>query len=251
MLIESFRAIRGYTGSRMNRDLADTAALLSDPGRASMLMSLLGGIALPAGQLAIIAGVAPQTASSHLAKLIDGKLLSVEQQGRHRYYRLTNAEVANAVEALLAITPAPKKAEKSLAISAASDGLAYARTCYSHLAGRLAIDIADALVRRKLLLAREDRMFGVTILGRTWFERLGIEIGDKQTSNPRFARQCLDWTERRHHIAGQLGCAMLTRFRDLNWIAPIRGSRAVRVTHRGQRAFAELLGSHPRLLAST
>jgi DNA-binding transcriptional ArsR family regulator len=225
----------------MTRGFADTAALLSDPRRSAILIALMDGKALPAGQLAMIANIAPQTASSHLAKLLDGQLLAVEQQGRHRYYRLANAEVAQAVEALMAITP-PKRIPGGLSVGPAQDNsLAYARTCYSHLAGRLAVDITEALQQRGLLVRREAKLFAVTERGREWFAGLGIQVPEAENQHARFAKCCLDWTERRHHIAGHLGSAMLARFRELKWIAPMQGGRAVRVTLEGQRKFWELL----------
>jgi len=229
----------------MNFQCAETAALLSDPGRTAMMMALLGDIALPAGQLAIIANIAPQTASSHLSKLVSGRLLVVEQQGRHRYYRLASADVGNALEALLAISA--RQCDSFAAANAAGNNapigtLAFARTCYSHLAGRVAVDIADALLRRKYLELREPRMYAITESGRAWFEHFGIVIRDSRLKQPRFARRCLDWTERRYHIAGELGTAMLSRFRELKWIAPVRGSRAVRVTVQGQEKLSHILG---------
>jgi DNA-binding transcriptional ArsR family regulator len=226
----------------MSRDFSDVATLFSDPGRSAMLIALMDGRALPAGQLAMIANVAPQTASSHLTKLVGGQLLAVEQQGRHRYYRLANIDVAHAIEALLAITPRANHttAHKSARGRAPDDTLAYARTCYSHLAGRLAVDIAEALQVCGFLVKREDR-FAVTQRGREWFAQLGIELTEQQLGELRFARRCLDWTERRHHIAGRLGSAMLVRFRELKWIAPMRDSRAIRVTLEGERKFWELL----------
>jgi DNA-binding transcriptional ArsR family regulator len=226
----------------MTRDFSDVASLFGDPGRSAMLIALMDGRALPAGQLAMIANVAPQTASSHLTKLVEGRLLLVEQQGRHRYYRLANSEVAHAVEALLAISPKPKPIARNVqAGRAPDDALAYARTCYSHLAGRLAVAIAEALETRRLLVRREPKLFSVTQRGREWFAQLGIETVDREMGNPRFATCCLDWTERRHHIAGHLGSAMLARFYELKWIAPMRDSRAVRVTLEGQRKLWELL----------
>jgi DNA-binding transcriptional ArsR family regulator len=226
----------------MNRDFADTAALLSDPGRAAILIALMDGKALPAGQLAMIANVAPQTASSHLTKLVDGRLLAVEQQGRHRYYRLANNEVAHAVEALMAVAPRPKQLSQKAAFGCHPDNsLVYARTCYSHLAGRLAVAIAETLLQRELLVRQEPKLFALTQRGREWFAQLGIETVDREINDPRFATCCLDWTERRHHIAGHLGSAMLARLRELKWIAPVRGSRAVRVTLEGERKLWELL----------
>jgi len=209
----------------------------------------MDGRALPAGQLAMIANVAPQTASSHLTKLVDGQLLAVEQQGRHRYYRLASVEVAHAVEALMTIAPrADNAARKSARGRGPDDALAYARTCYSRLAGRLGVAIAEALQERELLAQNEDS-FAVTQRGREWLERLGIETTERQVSGPRFARRCLDWTERRHHIAGHLGSAMLARFLELKWIARIPDTRAVRVTLEGERRLWELLRVNGRAYA--
>jgi len=225
----------------MKEDISHTAALLSDPARAAMLMALIGGAALPAGQLAVIGKVAPQTASSHLSKLLRGKLLMVEDQGRHRYYRLASAEVAHAIEALLALGPRWKNEHASITARAPDNPLAYARSCYSHLAGRLGVQIVDALLARQLLARREPRQFAVTPQGREWFTNLGIELTKAQMNQPRFARCCLDWTERRYHLAGKLGSMMLSRFRELKWLAPIRETRALRVTLKGQQQFYDLL----------
>lgn len=237
--VELFPAFLGDT-TDMNRSLAETAALLSDPGRAAMLTALLGGMTLPAGELALIANVAPQTASSHLSKMVEGRLLSVEQQGRHRYYRLINAEVAHAIEALLAIVPNDAAGTTSEPRKKPGD-IAYARSCYSHLAGQLAVQLADFLQARRMLAPREQKLYHVTASGRAWLEEFGIPIRDRDLKDEKFARRCLDWTERRHHVAGRLGSAMLARFRELKWIAPIRNSRAVRVTVDGQRRISELL----------
>jgi hypothetical protein len=123
----------------------------------------------------------------------------------------------------------------------ADEGLALARTCYSHLAGKLAIEIVAALQKRSYLIPREPRIFEVTKRGQAWFQEFGIFIGESQLKHSRFARRCLDWTERRHHLAGNLGSAMLARFRELRWVAPVRGSRALRVTIQGQQEFQKLL----------
>jgi len=224
----------------VDRDFSQIASLMGDPGRAAMLTALLGDIALPAGELAQIANVAPQTASSHLSRLVAAGLLSAEQQGRHRYFRLSNAEVAVAIESLMAITPARRGAAQQK--SQRKDSLAYARTCYNHLAGQLAVEIADAFRQRKLLVARPERTYALTEDGRSWLRDFGIEIPEKQERQSRFARSCLDWTERRHHLAGQLGSELLCRFRQLRWIAPMRDTRAVRVTLEGERKFASTFG---------
>jgi DNA-binding transcriptional ArsR family regulator len=221
----------------MDEDFSRTAALMSDPGRVAMLMALMDGAALPAGRLATIGNVAPQTASTHLARLVAGKLLNVERRGRHRFYRLASGEVANAIEALLAINPLSRQA-----IAAQSNrDLFYARACYSHLAGRLAVEIVDSLVRQHVLIQRDSSQFAITKHGREWFAQLGITFTETQLKHPRFARCCLDWTERRHHISGILGSMMLNRFRELRWLAAMRGTRALRVTLEGEQSLYRLL----------
>ena len=245
ILIEAFFFLQGYTFT-MRQDLAETALLLSDPGRAAIVMALLGNIALPAGQLAIVANIAPQTASSHLAKLVGGRILAVEQQGRHRYYRFANAEVAHAIEALLAITSSRRNGSENVKDIVSKKGptgaLAYARTCYSHLAGRLAVEMAAVLEKREYLRRADAKGFVVTAKGRAWLEELGVEVADSQWQQAQFARPCLDWSERRHHIAGKLGAELLATLRSLKWIAPVRESRAVRVTIHGQEKFEQMLG---------
>jgi DNA-binding transcriptional ArsR family regulator len=225
----------------MHQDLSLTANLLGDPGRAAILLSLMDGLALPAGELASIANVAPQTASGHLARLIDGGLLSVERQGRHRYYRLSSPEVADAIEALLVLTARPRSAESTAPIHKVTAGsLAHARTCYAHLAGWLGVHIAQELEHRALLKPSGPKIYTVTPSGRAWFQSLGMEVPQDLAPN-KLARRCLDWTERRHHLAGTLGCAMYRRFQELRWVVPIRGTRAVRVTLEGKSRLWELL----------
>jgi DNA-binding transcriptional ArsR family regulator len=221
----------------MHQHLSLTANLLGDPGRAAIVLSLMDGLALPAGELASIANVAPQTASGHLARLIDGGLLSVERQGRHRYYRLSSPEVADAIEALLVLTARPKSRERTVT----AGSLAHARTCYAHLAGWLGVQIAEELERRGLLRISGPKLYSVTLSGRTWFQSLGIEIPEDTRALNKLARRCLDWTERRHHVAGPLGCAMYKRLVELRWVVPIRGTRAVRVSIEGKSRLWELL----------
>ena len=227
----------------MNEEVSSTANLLGDPGRAAILLSLMGGISRPAGELAQVANIAPQTASAHLAKLVGGCLLSVERVGRHRYYRLASAEVADAIEALLVLTGRTQSCEKSANTRRATAGtLTYARTCYSHLAGRMGVQILEALEARALLAQTDSKAYSVTPSGRAWFAALGIEIAPSEFDRPRLARRCLDWTERRHHLAGTLGCALQRRFKELRWIAPMRNTRAIRVTLEGKTRLWDLLG---------
>jgi hypothetical protein len=205
----------------------------------------MGGSALPAGELAAIANIAPQTASGHLSKLLDGGLLSSEHQGRHRYYRLSSIEVADAIEALLVLTARPKSSRQAVWPPNATPGsIAYARTCYAHLAGWLGVQITRELELRGLLVATGRKNYVVPRSGQAWFRSLGIEVPSFDRTPEKFARRCLDWTERRHHVAGTLGCAMFRRFQDLKWVAPINSSRAVRVTLEGKRRLWEMLRIH-------
>lgn len=219
----------------MNDQLAATADLLSEPARASILLTLMNGVALPAGELAFAANVAPQTASGHLAKLLKGQFICVERQGRHRYYRLSGAEVAAAIEALLVLAPTARLKTTRTMAPPATGTLAHARTCYAHLAGWLGVRITDAFLERGLLLPNEGKIFTITENGTAWFRDLGVELQFSRRSDKKLARACLDWTERRPHLAGPLGVALHTRLLNLGWLAPIKSSRAVRVTVDGKR----------------
>jgi DNA-binding transcriptional ArsR family regulator len=224
----------------MNESLSMTANLLGDPGRAAILLRLMSGIALPAGELAMIANVSPQTASEHLAKLLEGRLLSVERQGRHRYYRLASSEVADALEALLVLT-APQGCPDGKAARANTGTLEHARTCYGHLAGWLGVRVAEVLQERGLIKESNAKAYAVTSSGREWFEALKIQVPLSTITQKKLVRRCLDWTERRHHIAGALGCAMYKRFREMGWVLPVRDTRVLRVTVEGRARFWKLL----------
>jgi DNA-binding transcriptional ArsR family regulator len=220
----------------MEIGVAAIANLLGEPARSAMLLRLMSGRALPAGELAAAANVSPQTASGHLWKLVEGGLLAVETQGRHRYYRLANTAVADAVESLMALTPAAGAKDRRNAAPPAEGTLAYARTCYSHLAGWLGVRMTEALEQKGLLLPAQGKAFAVSDAGRHWFCDLGISVPTVRNGAERdFARRCLDWTERRPHLSGTLGVALAKRLAELKWIAPVRGSRAVRVTIEGKQ----------------
>ena len=215
----------------MNDAVAVAANLLAEPARTAMLLVLMSGRALPAGELAIAANVTPQTASGHLARLVEGSFLMVERQGRHRYYRLASTAVASAVEALLVLANGVRKEASVPAVGS----LEHARTCYAHLAGWLGVQIADALQSNGVLLPAGGRAFAVTQRGREWFEELGVEVAGADGANSKVARQCIDWTERRPHVAGAVGVAMYRRFVAMKWIVPAKNTRAVRVTLDGKR----------------
>jgi DNA-binding transcriptional ArsR family regulator len=223
----------------MEPNIASPAALIGDPGRAAMLQALMDGRAQPAGALAWAAGLTAQAASNHLAKLVDGGLVGVEREGRHRYYRLANAEVAHALEALAVLAAPVRSLEQPRSPKARA--LREGRCCYGHLAGRLGIAVTQALVDRELIAPADDKLYAVTEGGRAWFEDLGLDL-DALRSKRGQARQCLDWTERRHHLAGPLGVSLLSRMVALAWIDADRASRAVKLTARGREELRARLG---------
>jgi DNA-binding transcriptional ArsR family regulator len=226
----------------MNEKLSRTANLLGDPGRAAILLRLMSGLALPAGELAVTANVAPQTVSEHLAKLVEGRLLNVERQGRHRYYRLASAEVADAVEALLVLTGRPHLSDAGPASSRAVGSLRHARTCYGHLAGWLGVQIAKNLEERGMIKPYNAKAYSVSASGREWFEAIGVGVPSSAAAQKKLAVRCLDWTERRHHLAGTLGCAIYKQFRKIGWLVPVRDTRVVRVTLEGRVQVWKLFG---------
>lgn len=217
-------------------DIAAVATLLADPTRARFLAALGDGRALPAGELARRARVAPATASAHLAKLVAAGFLAVERQGRHRYFRLANPALATALEALAVLAP-PARA-RGLSESLIAADICAARSCYDHLAGQLGVAMTAALVAHGTLAVVADG-YAVTLAGECWFADFGVDLGVVQRQHRRFAPHCLDWSERHHHLAGALGAALATRCFARGWLARATSSRAVRVTEAGQVGFQE------------
>ncbi|MCP9946366.1 helix-turn-helix domain-containing protein [Streptomyces somaliensis] len=228
------------------RDLAALAALLADETRAAFCLALLDGRAWTAGELARHARVAPSTASAHLGRLVEGGLLAEERQGRHRYVRLAGARAARLVEDLVAHTlpDAGPPPPRTLREAGARSAMARGRTCYDHLAGRLGIAITDAMTARGLL--RQDAGFALSEEGLRWFADLGVELAAR--GRRPLARGCLDWTERRPHLAGAAGAALCRHALDAAWCVRVGTEHAVRVTAEGQRALADLLGIGPGAL---
>jgi DNA-binding transcriptional ArsR family regulator len=212
--------------------VAEAASLIADPARAAMLIALVDGRALPAGELAYCAGVTAQTASSHLAKLVDGGLMAVEQEGRHRYYRLAGAHVGEALERLAAIHAAGPVRRKAL--DAKARDLRFARCCYDHLAGQLGVAVTDALRRREFLVPAEGKTFDVTPAGAAWFGGVGVDMAALKPTRRGLARQCLDWTERSHHLAGPLGVAFMSALCEAGWLRRSRAPRGIDVTPKGR-----------------
>jgi DNA-binding transcriptional ArsR family regulator len=225
----------------MDAAIAPAAALMGEPTRAAMLVALIEGRALAAGELARRAGVSAATASAHLARLLDGDLVTVIKQGRHRYYRLAGPDVAAAIEALSRLSP-PAPPPTGLRQVKARDALKRARSCYDHLAGETGVQLYAALVERGTLVAGPsgDR---VQVKDARPFASLGIDLGSLERQRRAFARTCLDWTERAPHLAGALGAALLDRMFVLDWLRrPTGGSRGLIVTADGRHGLAERLG---------
>lgn len=221
--------------------LAEVGALIGDPARANILAALMAGRALTATELAWYAGVSAQTTSGHLAKLCSAQLIVVNRQGRHRYHRIASAEIARAVEALMSIAAIGPKRHRPL--GPRDQAMRVARTCYDHLAGKLATDIADSMRVREYVLITDDSD-GAALLTDQGYrflrEALGIDIHTR-CKRP-VCRTCLDWSERRPHLAGQLGSALCSHAFECKWIERANDSRAVSVTRIGRKAFENTFG---------
>jgi DNA-binding transcriptional ArsR family regulator len=218
-------------------DVSPVAALMADPTRAAILASLLDGRARASGELALCAGVSPQAASNHLSRLLAGGLLALEAQGRQRAYRLRGEDVARALEALAVLEPRARVRS----VKAVPETLRFARSCYDHLAGVLGVAVTEGLVARGLLL-EEGQAYRPTRKGAAWLLEMGIRCRELKEGRRPLARPCLDWSERRPHLAGALGAALLGRWLDVGFLARLHGSRAVRLTLKGRRGLESGLG---------
>jgi len=221
----------------MELQIADIATLIGEPVRAKILWTLLDGRAYTATELALFADASPQNASIHLSKLVQADFLEVARQGRHRYYRFSNQDVAYAIEALANLIPANKTEIKS---GDEKSGIKYCRTCYDHLAGKVGVLINEALICREII-APSGNNYEVSGVGVKWFLNLGINVDTLKEERRFFARPCLDWSERRYHIAGALGAAILERMLLLHWVRKIKSSRAIIITSEGKKGMYESL----------
>ena len=230
--------------------IAEIATLVGDPSRATMVSALLDGRALTASELALAARITPQTASTHLRKLTKAGLLLLDRNGRHRYFRLASPKVAEMIEGIVAV--ALEKRPRFPPLSRQARVISAARICYDHLAGRLSVDLTDSLVVREYIVLG-DKAAAVTTAGTRFFYEFGIALPVQRSSRRSFCRLCLDWTERRPHIAGALGAAITKRFFDLGWIQKMKRSHAVIVTPLGRRGLQEMFGvdtsGRPTLIA--
>jgi DNA-binding transcriptional ArsR family regulator len=233
--------LRVYRGAVTEVDLAGTARLIGDPARAAMLDALMTADALAAGELARAARVSAATASGHLAKLRRAGLVEVAPAGRHRYYRLASADVGHAMEALAIISP-PRPLARSLRASRTSAALAYARTCYDHLAGTLGVAVHDALVTSGALRVGTDG-YALAPVGERRLGDLGVDVAGAIAARRAFAFPCLDATQRRPHLAGGLAAGLCRCLMERGWLVRRRkGERAVRLTEPGREGLAAALG---------
>lgn len=208
-----------------------TASLLCEPSRAKIVWNLLDGRAYTAGELALASNLSPTSVSNHLSKLLIGEIVKVDIQGRHRYYSFANEEVAYVVESIATLTKGKKtsKPEKHLN----KNDIKFCRTCYDHLAGKVGVLIVDKLVSRKIIELK-DKTFIVTNNGNAFFSDFGLDLIELQKQKRYFSKACLDWSERKYHLAGALGAAILDRMLQLDWVRRTKNSRAIIITSIGQ-----------------
>ncbi len=222
--------------------IAEIAALVGNPARANVLTALLDGRALTATELAYAAHVSPQTTSGHLARLVEARLLVAEKQGRHCYFRLASPLIGQMLEGIMAVAAdGPPRHQPRWR---GGEVLRTARTCYDHLAGRLGVALADALAsRRQIVLTADGGQ--VTDRGARFLGEFGIDLAALGLRRRAFCRPCLDWSERRTHLAGSVGAALASRCFELGWIERQRDTRAVAILPAGRQGFAEMFGIAP------
>ncbi|HDO52276.1 MAG TPA: transcriptional regulator [Rhizobiales bacterium] len=219
--------------------IAEAAALIGDPSRATMLSALMDGRALTATELAYSSGITPQTASGHLGRLTQARLVEVEKQGRHRYYRLANAHVAHALEALmnLAVHGPPRHRPTG----PRDEAMRFARTCYDHLAGRVGVALAQSLLKSGILEERNGA-FEITANGEARLEKLGLDLASLNKGRRAVASRCLDWSERMPHLGGALGAVLLKELEAREWLLRVDGTRAVTLTKSGKAGLRRNFG---------
>lgn len=221
-------------------NMVEVAALVGDTARATMLAALMSGQALTASELAALARITRPTASGHLGKLTAARLICITQKRRNRYYRIASPLVARMLESIKAVAALEMPARYQPR-SAQDDALRFARTCYDHLAGRLGIAIADALVAKNYVVLSEEGG-EVTAAGARFLVKFGAQLDAKSVRRRIFCRSCLDWSERRYHLAGFVGAQICRRLMELGWLTRQRGTRALRVTPAGRRGLHEVFG---------
>lgn len=216
----------------MENQFIKTVSLIGDPTRASILWTLLDGRAFTATELAVSANTSPQNISMHLGKLLEANLLCVEKQGRHKYYRFSNKEVAYAVEAMANLVPKPEVSLKNKPKN--YPPIKFCRTCYDHLAGKIGVALTESLLEQKIIIEKNNA-YEISPEGEKWFSRFGINIEEAQKQKRIFLKPCLDWSERRNHIAGSIGALLLNKMIAEDWFRRMKDSRAMIITGKGEK----------------
>ncbi len=224
--------------NEFQNDLSEVAALLGDRSRSVMLWNLMDGGSHTATELSICADISPQSASNHLAKLVDAGILRIRRQGRYRYYSLASSEVAHVMESIATLLPS--KADQAVECGTGRSGITYARTCYDHIAGKVGVAITESLVRNGLISPSGEN-YTVTDRGKGWFSSMGLDIDEIKSQRRSFARQCLDWSERKPHLAGALGSSLLQTILKRNWARKTRLSRELLITASGKSGLMDAL----------
>lgn len=220
----------------MNNEISRISTIIGDPVRSVILWTLLDNRAYTAIELANVVETSPQNISIHLSKLVNADLLTVESQGRHKYYKLLNPEIAGVIEGIANLVP--KERQKNVTDN--NSGIKYCRTCYDHLAGKIGVEITAKLIDEKYIVL-DNKAFLVTEEGKNFFNNLGIDLEALKKQKRIFAKPCLDWSERKHHFSGSLAAALLNKMFEMDWIRRIDNSRAVSITANGQKALYDKL----------
>jgi DNA-binding transcriptional ArsR family regulator len=221
----------------INTEFSVIANLIGEPARATMLWNLSDGRAYTAGELAIVSDISPQSASNHLNKLVEADFLKVEKQGKHRYYRVAKPEVAHVIESLANLVPGKNIIRKESKYK--NGDIQFCRTCYDHLAGKIAVELTQSILKQKILILKGEE-FLLSAKGVKWFEAIGIDVNNVEKTKRHFAKPCLDWTERKYHLAGSLGAALLIQMQKLGWVRRKAGSRITILTTEGENKLNEI-----------
>lgn len=216
----------------MEDQFIKTASLIGDPTRALILWTLMDGRAFTATELAVSTNTSPQNISMHLGKLLDADLLCVEKQGRHKYYRFSNKEVAYALEAMANLVPKTEVSSKNKTEN--YPPIKFCRTCYDHLAGKIGVALTDSLLEQKIVVEKNNA-FVISKEGEKWFSDFGINLEEAQKQKRIFLKPCLDWSERRNHIAGSVGTLLFNKMIKEDWLRKTVNSRAITITGKGEK----------------
>jgi DNA-binding transcriptional ArsR family regulator len=215
-------------------DIAKTAAMMGDPARANMLMALMSGMSLTSNELAREAGVTPSTASGHLSQLEASGLVTSRKQGRYRYFKLADVDVAHAVEAL--VTIAARAGHLRTRPGPNNDAMREARACYDHMAGRAAVELFERWLKAGILQWKGDEVC-LSQSGRAKLAQIGIDVTQLEDLRRPLCRTCIDWSERRHHLGGSVGAAVLSKLIKQGWASRVEGARTIRFRRNGETAF--------------